>query len=119
MGSIVYVGKTPRAAFVQALRAAGRDVRETATLEEARALLKNDAPALMVLDVALPAAALREAVIALLMIDARTHCAVVTDMDTEAFHDAMEGLGILMPLPVACGAEDAALLLKTLDGMPC
>ena len=119
MSYILYAGKAPNPAFAQALRDAGRELRCITTLEDARALLKSAAPALIVLDMALPQVALREAVISLLMVDARVHCAVVTDMAADDFHDAMEGLGILMPLPVACGAADAAQLLHALDSLPC
>ena len=39
----------------------------------------------------------------------------MTDMAEEAFHDAMEGLGILAPLPTAPGADDARQLVRLLN----
>ena len=42
--------------------------------------------------------ALRRAVIDVLMINAAVHTAAVTNLEEEAFHDAMEGLGMLMSL---------------------
>lgn len=48
------------------------------------------------------------------MIDARTHTAVASTLDPEAFHEAMEGLGILDCLPLTPGAEDARRLLRLL-----
>ena len=47
--------------------------------------------------------ALRRAVIDVLMINAAVHTAAVTNLEKEAFHDAMEGLGMLMSLPTSPG----------------
>ena len=61
--------------------------------------------------------ALRQAVIDIMMINASVHTAVVSDMDPDEFHEATEGLGILMPLPTSPKAGDAERLLKALAGV--
>ena len=48
-------------------------------------------------------------------VNALVHTAVVTDMAEEAFHDAMEGLGILASLPTEPGAYDASRLVHLLN----
>ena len=50
----------------------------------------------------------------LLMINATAHSAVTTDMEENAFHDAMEGLGILTGLPPAPSQDDVRRLLDLL-----
>ena len=50
----------------------------------------------------------------LLMINAATHSAVTTGMEAEAFHDAMEGLGILTGLPLTPGDNDVRHMLDLL-----
>ena len=74
-------------------------------------------PALVILDLGLEDKALRQAVIDIMMIDASVHTAVVSDMEPEAFHEATEGLGILMPLPSSPTAADAQRLLTALAGV--
>ena len=58
-----------------------------------------------------------QAVIDIMMINASVHTAVVSDMDPDEFHEATEGLGILMPLPTSPKADDAERLLKALAGV--
>ena len=41
----------------------------------------------------------------------------LSDMDPDEFHEATEGLGILMPLPTFPKADDAERLLKALAGV--
>ena len=50
----------------------------------------------------------------LLMINATAHSAVTTDMEENAFHDAMVGLGILTGLPPAPSQDDVRRLLDLL-----
>lgn len=50
----------------------------------------------------------------LLMVNAMVNTAVVTAMDQEEFHEAGEGLGILMALPPDPGEETAKGLLDKL-----
>lgn len=75
------------------------------------------AAVLAILDLELEGKALRQAVIDIMMINASVHTAVVSDMDPDEFHEATEGLGILMPLPTSPKADDAERLLKALAGV--
>ena len=84
------------------------------TLQQA-ASLEDAAP--IILDLGLEGKALRQAVIDIMMINASVHTAVVSDMDPDEFHEATEGLGILMPLPTSPKAGDAERLLKALAGV--
>ena len=92
----------------------GHVVRQAASLEDAKPILRDMSPALAILDLGLEDKALRQAVIDILMINASIHTAVVSDMDPDEFHETTEGLGILMPLPSRPKASDAANLLKNL-----
>ena len=74
-------------------------LQKAASLEDAKNAVSSAPPALVILDLGLEDKALRQAVIDIMMIDASVHTAVVSDMEPEAFHEATEGLGILMPLP--------------------
>ena len=117
MRYVLYAGAHPGTEFVDALRRAGREVRAVASLADAQKALRTEPPAVAVLDMELDAAALREALISLLMIDARVHAAVVTDMAPDVFEDAMEGLGVLLPLPSDPGAAGAKALLCALEAL--
>lgn len=99
------------------LRSGDCTLKEAASLEEAKALIKAAPPVLAILDLGPDDKALRQAVIDIMMIDASVHTAVVSDMDPEAFHEATEGLGILMSLPSSPTAEDARRLLAALSGV--
>ena len=87
------------------------------TLEDAAPLIRDTPPVLAILDLELEGKALRQAVIDIMMINASVHTAVVSDMDPDEFHEATEGLGILMPLPTFPKADDAERLLKALAGV--
>ncbi len=43
------------------------------------------------------------------------NCAMVSSLAPEDFHEATEGLGIFMQLPVAAGAKEAELMLQLLE----
>ncbi len=43
------------------------------------------------------------------------NCAMVSSLAPEDFHEATEGLGIFMQLPVAAGAKEAELMLQMLE----
>lgn len=43
------------------------------------------------------------------------NCAMVSSLAQEDFHEATEGLGIFMQLPVAAGAKEAELMLQMLE----
>ncbi|SDO73868.1 response regulator [Desulforhopalus singaporensis] len=44
-------------------------------------------------------------------------CVMVSGYSAEKFHDQTEGLGVLMQLPLAPGAQDAAKLLELLESI--
>jgi two-component SAPR family response regulator len=50
----------------------------------------------------------------LLSINPMITCAAVSSLSSEEFHEASEGLGVLMQLPVSPGTPDAENLLKRL-----
>ena len=50
----------------------------------------------------------------LLAINPMIHCAAVSPLPHEAFHEVSEGLGVLTQLPIAPGKPDAENLLKRL-----
>ena len=45
------------------------------------------------------------------------NCSMVSGMEHDAFHEATEGLGILMQLPPSPSAEDARALLAKIDSI--
>ena len=105
------------AAFVDFVEELARHDCAVATVASADACKKQveeSPPALVVLDPASQEQA-RQDVIGIMRVNALVHTAVVTDMAEEAFHDAMEGLGILAPLPTAPGADDARQLVRLLN----
>ena len=95
----------------------GNTLQQAASLEDAAPIIRHTPPVLAILDLGIKGKALRQAVIDIMMINASVHTAVVSDMDPDEFHEATEGLGILMPLPTSPKADDAERLLKTLAGV--
>ncbi|MCK5229369.1 MAG: hypothetical protein KAR13_03835, partial [Desulfobulbaceae bacterium] len=53
----------------------------------------------------------------LVTVNPMMNCAMVSSLSPEDFHEATEGLGILMQLPLASGKEDAEKLLKHLNSI--
>ena len=108
-----------RNALWQQLKPAFEDrgglVRTAATLEEALQALHDRPAALVVLDMGSDGEVLRHAVFRVLSIDAMIHTAAVSSMDAEAFHDAMEGLGMLTSLPEQPTAGDVDNLMDAMD----
>lgn len=116
---------TPRAAYWEALLPAferkGGKVRFAAGMEEALDSLRASKAQFALLDIFGgeawsddKAAALRNAVISILMVDAMTNMASACGMGDEVFHDAMEGLGMINDLPAAPVAEDVESLMDAL-----
>ena len=66
------------------------------------------------LDINADNAALRHAVFQVLSVNAMIHTAAVTSMTPEAFHDAMEGLGMLAGLPSTPAPADIDALMDAL-----
>ena len=97
----------------------GNTLQQAASLEDAAPIIRDTPPVLAILDLGIEGKALRQAVIDIMMINASVHTAVVSDMDPDEFHEATEGLGILMPLPTSPKADDAERLLKGPCRGPC
>jgi two-component SAPR family response regulator len=53
----------------------------------------------------------------LLMINPMINCSAVSTLSPEEFHEASEGLGVLMQLPVSPGKFEAENLLKRLKNL--
>ena len=104
-------------AFLKGVQDRGQTSVLVESLDLARQRLRLAPPAVAVLDLQGTEQELRDAVISLLMIDARVHTAVVSAMPQEVFHDKMEGLGILLALPLQPGAAEAAALLERLEAL--
>ena len=85
----------------------GADVTFVSSLDACKEALRGNPPRLYVLE-------LRAALMDLLMINAAAHSAVTTGMEADAFHDAMEGLGILTGLPLSPGENDIRHMLDLL-----
>lgn len=78
-------------------------------LPSALGRIKAGAPALLILDPpeeSADPAALRKMLIEVLMVNASVQTAVVSGMEEAAFHDAMEGLGVLMRITDPPQADD-------------
>ena len=79
---------------------------------EVLAAVREQAPALVVIDSNLPEPA--ALVSDILRMNAMVNTAVVSDMEEEAFHEATEGLGIMCRLPPSPGPRDAEETLEAL-----
>ena len=102
------------APFVTALERQGCTVTTVADAAACNACVQRQAPDLVVVDAPTHGQA-RQDVIGIMRVNALVHTAVVTDMAEEAFHDAMEGLGILTSLPPVPGENDAQRLVHLLN----
>ncbi|MTJ94305.1 MAG: response regulator receiver protein [Desulfovibrio sp.] len=102
------------APFVRELERQGCTVTTVADAAACKDCVQRQAPQLVVVDAPTHGQA-RQDVIGIMRVNALVHTAVVTDMAADAFHDAMEGLGILTSLPPAPGADDARRLLQLLN----
>lgn len=105
------------AACEPVFRAGGGVLTRVSSPEEALSRLRVLPPRLVILDPE-PETDIRKTIIDILMLDANVHTAVVSAMTEDAFHEAMEGLGILMSLPSSPTAADAERLLAALARMP-
>ena len=95
----------------------GAAVRQAGSLEQGMELVRQQAPALAVLDLGLEPEELRKAVIDILMVNAMIHTAAVSPMTAAEFHDKMEGLGMLMSLPVDFTVRDVEKMMTALEGL--
>ena len=98
-------------------KARGASLRMEADLDSGLASLREKKAVLVVLDLDMDAESLRKAVIDVLTVDVMTHTTAVSAMSEEEFHDAMEGLGMLMSLPVQPTPADIERLMDTLTAL--
>ena len=98
-------------------KARGASLRMAADLDSGLASLREKKAVLAVLDLGMDAETLRKAVISILTIDVMTHTTAVSAMSEEEFHDAMEGLGMLMSLPAQPAPADIEHLMDTLASL--
>ncbi|MBO4313132.1 MAG: hypothetical protein J5838_02450 [Desulfovibrio sp.] len=94
-------------------------MRNTEEAEAAMAMRRDEnagQPALVVIDASsgMTPRALREQGMRFLRLSAFTYLSVVTSMTGAEFHDAMEGLGMLPPLPADPGEADGRKLVEAL-----
>lgn len=79
--------------------------------------VRRQNPALVILDLGLPADELRKAVIGILQVNAMIHTAAVSAMSETEFHDIMEGLGMLMGLSDPPSVDGARRLMAALSAV--
>ncbi len=117
MYRIIFVSSNPASLSVlaQALQAhAGSAVEWAASGEEALTLIKRAAPDLMILDEK-PGEPMDFALVRTIMqVNALVNVVMVGALPEKEFHDAAEGLGILMQLPPRPGILEAEALLARL-----
>ena len=106
------------AAFASAL-AVKAEVRAIRSAEEVDALMQDPAarPTLVLWPASISGMPLRDAAIAVMMVDARVHQCAVSEQEADAFHEDTEGLGFLPALKVRPDAEDAEALLTKLKAL--
>jgi DNA-binding response OmpR family regulator len=92
-------------------------VRVVATAEDAVKAVADAPPQLCVVDTGLPDADPFALVARIMRQNAMVNTAVVSTLSDEDFHEAGEGLGILMRLPPAPSQNEADALLKALAGL--
>ncbi|WP_428566031.1 MAG: hypothetical protein ACP59X_05670 [Solidesulfovibrio sp. DCME] len=109
---------TPRpealAGFGQGLADAGNTVLVVGSGQEAAARVATAPPKLCVVDAGLPDTDAFSLVARLMALNALVDTAVVSELSAEGFHEAGEGLGILMRLPSPPGPVQAGELLDAL-----
>ena len=81
---------------------------------EALNVVRSDAPHLAIVDSELMDTEPLSLVRSLLLVNAMVNTAVVSPLSDQEFHEASEGLGILVRLPLIPGKSDAAELLHKL-----
>ncbi len=82
--------------------------------EEILDIVSNHKLSLIIIDDNLSGSDTFDLIRSILGIDAMINTAVLTDMDEKDFHEAGEGLGILMSLPLNPGEEDGREIMSRL-----
>lgn len=84
------------------------------SVQEVLDIVPSQKPILIIIDENLPGSDTFELIRNILGLDAMVNTAVLTDMDQKDFHEAGEGLGILMSLPLDPGEEHGRQLISKL-----
>lgn len=117
MLSILLVGSNPDrlTGFAEELaKEDGVRVHRAASGKEAWSLLGNCRVDVVVIDEKLPDGEALSFVKQLVMQHPLINCAMVSSLAAKDFHEATEGLGVFMQLPVHPGAEEVGKLLQLL-----
>ena len=85
----------------------GLEIVPAGTKEETLAAARNMASLLVVLDARMDGASGKQLLADIINVNAMINCAVMGDMPEDQFHEEMEGLGILLQLPLNPTAADA------------
>ncbi len=116
--AILLVSRNARKMYkaIEPFRREGFEVQESASIDEALSMIVPDAPpALVLIDaMEMDENALRECVMRIISRSALTWVTAVTSLGGEEYHDAMEGLGMLPPLPQNPSVSDGETLLSEL-----
>ncbi|KHK03826.1 response regulator [Desulfovibrio sp. TomC] len=116
MAHILIASHQPEALapFLAALAEAGCRVDLAPSAKAAQEAVRHEPPTLCLVDGDLPDMTALALVSRLIEINACVTSAVVSPLTDEAFHEAGEGLGILMRLSPGPGPNEARTLLATL-----
>jgi DNA-binding NtrC family response regulator len=120
MLSILLVGKDPHALAYFAAELSKKEgitVRRAASVKEAWRILGNSRVDVVVTDEELADGAALPFVHELTKQQPLINCAMVSTLSPKDFHEATEGLGVFMQLPVDPGAEEAAKLMQLLESI--
>jgi chemotaxis response regulator CheB len=120
MHRILLVSPNPAAlaVFIQSLQAGVKDtIKLASSAQDALELIPGAAPDLIVLDEIPGAPPDFELVRKIMHRNALINVAMISRMTEQEFHDAAEGLGILMQLPPGPGRPEAEALLSSLNRM--
>ena len=117
MTQIIVVGKALGAlsAFTEAFEKGGAGVTCVDNGKEAVAALLGESFDLLVADEQLEDMPGLELIETVVTRQPMLNCAVVSSLSPEDYHEASEGLGILMPLPPESTAADGARLMSHLN----
>jgi DNA-binding NtrC family response regulator len=120
MLSILLVGKDPHALAYFAAELSGKEgitVRRAASEKEAWKILGKSRVDVVVTDEELADDAALAFVLELTRQHPLINCAMVSTLSPKDFHEATEGLGVFMQLPVDPGGEEAAKLVQLLESI--
>jgi DNA-binding NtrC family response regulator len=120
MLSILLVGKDPHMLATFAAELARKEnitVRRAASGKEAWRILGQERVQVVVTDEQLADSAALPFVVELTRRYPLVNCAMVSPLAAKDFHEATEGLGVFMQLPVNPGAVEVAEMLRILESI--